>query len=144
MWIEGRLFRIWRNMKQRCNNPNCKEFKYYGARDIKVCDEWNGYRNFEAWAVANGYQENFTLDRINNSRGYAPDNCRWVSHREQQNNKTNNHYIAYRGRTQSMRMWCEELGLSVAAIEHRINRQRWTAERAFDTPVRHYTKEGVE
>lgn len=74
-----RLYRIWANIKQRCNNPGCPDYKYYGAKGVKMCKEWElSYETFRDWALANGYREDLTIDRINNSKGYYPDNCRWI------------------------------------------------------------------
>jgi hypothetical protein len=83
----------WSHMKQRCFNPNCKEYEHYGGRGITVCDEWkNSVAEFAKWAYENGYEKNLTLDRIDNNGNYEPNNCRWVSMEVQENNKRNNRY----------------------------------------------------
>lgn len=82
-----RLYRIWEGMRARCNNPNKDGFKYYGGRGIKVCPEWDSYEIFEEWAYSHGYREYLTIDRINNDKGYSPDNCRWATWKEQAANK---------------------------------------------------------
>ena len=74
-----RLYRIWNNMLQRCKNPNIPEYKWYGKRNIFVCQDWENYIAFKDWAMANGYKNNLTIDRINNDDGYYPDNCRWIT-----------------------------------------------------------------
>lgn len=85
-----RLYNIWVGMNRRCNNPRVKEFKYYGARGIKVCDLWcRHYENFRDWALDNGYNDDLTIDRIDVNGDYRPDNCRWVTNAEQQRNKRN-------------------------------------------------------
>ena len=79
-----RIYRIWKNMKKRCYNQNNKDFKYYGARGIKVCDPWrNNFGEFHRWAIKNGYNDNLSLDRIDNDGNYEPENCRWTTMKEQ-------------------------------------------------------------
>lgn len=91
----SRLHIVWRSMNQRCYNPNKKSYPRYGGRGITVCDEWrNDFQAFYEWAIANGYDENAdryqcTIDRIDNDKGYSPDNCRWVDMKVQNNNKSN-------------------------------------------------------
>ncbi len=85
-----RLYNIYKGMKQRCYNPNNKDYKDYGARGVKVCDEWigeNGFINFSKWAMTHGYSDDLTIDRINVDRGYFPDNCRWADYFTQANNR---------------------------------------------------------
>ena len=83
-----RLVGIYHGIKQRCYNANRSNFKYYGGRGITMCNEWrNSSQAFYDWAMANGYQENLTIDRINNDGDYEPQNCRWVSIKEQATNK---------------------------------------------------------
>lgn len=84
------LYSRWSDMKQRCYNKKNCNYKYYGARGIKVCDEWlgeNGFKNFEKWALQNGYKKELSLDKIDNSGNYSPQNCRWVTQRIQNINK---------------------------------------------------------
>lgn len=83
-----RLNRIWKNMKTRCYNPNSNNYKYWGARGITICDEWrDSFEKFMKWALANGYQDNLTIDRINVNGNYEPQNCRWVTMTVQNNNR---------------------------------------------------------
>jgi hypothetical protein len=75
-------------MKQRCFNPNHKNFKDYGGRGINICEEWSkDVQTFYNWSVANGYKEGLTIDRIDNDKGYSPDNCRWVTMKVQRKNQ---------------------------------------------------------
>jgi len=75
-----RIYRIWCHILSRCLNPKHKKYRYYGGRGIKVCPEWrNDYLAFKHWALANGYKENLTIDRINNDGNYGPNNCQWLT-----------------------------------------------------------------
>ena len=80
------LYERWSSLKKRCRNKNDADYKYYGARGITVCDEWNSFLNFKEWALANGYHSHLSIDRINNNEGYMPENCRWVTHAVQMSN----------------------------------------------------------
>ena len=83
-----RLYKIWENMLFRCYHANCKAYKYYGERGIAVCEEWrNSYETFRDWALSNGYRDDLTIDRIDNDKGYCPENCHWATWAEQAKNK---------------------------------------------------------
>lgn len=131
----SRLFNIWRLMKQRCTNLNCKAYKNYGGRGIVVCDSWfNSFSNFCEWAINNGYADNLTIDRFNNDGNYEPDNCRWVNMKTQNNNRRNNHRITYKGKTQTIQMWADELGFNRSVLNDRITKLNWSIEDAMETP----------
>ena len=87
-----RLHNIWRNMLTRCNNQNNKDYKYYGAKGVCVCNEWRSFINFRCWALANGYAMHLTIDRVENAKGYQPDNCRWATMAQQNANKCKRYY----------------------------------------------------
>lgn len=136
-----RLYQAYLNMKARCYYKGGREYQNYGGRGIGVCKEWlgeNGAKNFIDWAYSNGYSDDLTLDRIDVNKGYSPDNCRWITNKEQQSNRRDNHLITYNGRTQTISQWAEELGMSSKSFEKRI--RVWKdIKRAIETPVQKTT-----
>lgn len=84
-----RLYRIWKAIKNRCNNPNCNDYKkWYGGRGISICHEWDcNFTSFKEWAMSHGYQEDLSIDRIDVNGNYNPENCKWSTSKEQANNK---------------------------------------------------------
>ena len=145
-----RLFNIWNGMKERCYNQNNYHYKYYGARGIKICDEWlgeNGLINFYNWAMSNGYTDKLTIDRINVNGDYEPNNCRWETMLKQANNKRNTCYIEYNGVKKSIPEWSRETGLAVSCIKARVEKLGWSAEKALTTPstvITHYYEHNGE
>ena len=117
-----RLYHIHQGMKQRCGNPSHSSYKDYGAKGVKVCDEWKNFEKFYAWAMANGYTESMTIDRIDNSHGYSPDNCRWVSAFDQASNKKNNHNVTWNGETHTLAEWSRITGIRSELLRYRLRR----------------------
>ncbi|MEN6312767.1 MAG: hypothetical protein ABFD25_00810 [Clostridiaceae bacterium] len=104
-------------MKNRCYNPKAKRFNRYGGRGISVCDEWlHRSKEFICWARANGYNDNLQLDRIDNDKGYSPDNCRWVTVRENSRNRRSNKQMTIDGITTCAADWSITLGISQFTI----------------------------
>lgn len=119
----SRLYFIWQNMKDRCTNQNNKNYKNYGGRGIEVCDDWlKSFDSFSLWAKETGYKDNLTIDRINVNGNYEPNNCRWLTKREQQSNKTNNVKLTYDNETHNITEWANILGISRNNIYQRIKR----------------------
>lgn len=135
-----RLYRVWAGIIQRCENPNHERYKSYGGRGITVCAEWRqSYRVFEKWANEHGYDVNAkshqcTLDRIDNDKGYSPDNCRFVDNRTQCNNKRSNKNITIDDITHSIQEWSRIVGIPDYVIRDRINKLHWNPVEAVTTP----------
>lgn len=117
-----RLYQTWRSMKDRCYNPNNKWYKDYGGRGIYVCEEWrNDVKAFYDWAIANGYRDDLTIDRINVDGNYEPSNCRWADKKTQSNNRRACRFITAFGQTKTMKEWAEFVGISYNSLRWRLN-----------------------
>jgi len=129
------LYTVWINMKNRCYDPKSEKYPSYGKRGIRMCEEWiQDPRIFIKWAEQNGYEKGLEIDRINNDGNYTPLNCRFVTGKENCNNKSNNHRITYKNETHSMTEWGRILSISRCAIKNRI-KYGWSTEEIFETPV---------
>ena len=99
-----RIYRTWTNLRQRCSNSNRPDYKYYGGKGARVCDEWNDWKNgflcFYDWAMANGYKDGLTIDRVDSSKGYCPSNCEWITHDE---NRRKAHYDKWNRQISALR-----------------------------------------
>lgn len=127
-----RLYNIWTKMRDRCDDKNNKN---YGGRGILVCKEWNeSFESFRDWAIANGYREDLTIDRIDNNKGYSPDNCRWTGVKEQARNRRSNRVITFNGETHILVEWAEITGLPRSTLYNRIVKYSWPIERALTEP----------
>lgn len=110
--------RIWKTMKSRCLNPNFPAYQYYGARGITVCERWQKYPNF--LADMGECPEGLSLDRIDNSKGYEPSNCRWADRRTQSLNVRRIRMITFRGETLCIQDWSRRLGIPRPTIDRRL------------------------
>lgn len=128
------LYRAYHDMKDRCTKPKKSNYKYYGGKGIKVCEEWaNSYLTFYEWAMSHGYKQGLQIDRIDNQKDYCPENCRWATKLEQENNKTTNIRIEYKGETHTMTEWARIVGLTKSCLGTRL-RKGWAVEKALTTP----------
>ncbi len=115
-----RLYKAWANMKQRCTNPNRHDYKHYGGRGIAICREWLTFQPFKDWAVAAGYAKGLTVERIDNERGYSPDNCELVTIADQQRNQRKTVKITHNGETLCINQWARRLGIHHETLRQRI------------------------
>ena len=131
-----KIYKAYIHMKERCYSKNDKRYSDYGGRGITVCDEWlHSFQAFYDWSMANGYADDLTIDRIDVNGNYEPGNCRWVTQKEQQNNRRNNHCLTYNGETKTLSQWSEITGIQSLTILNRL-RLGWSIEKALFHPVR--------
>lgn len=110
-------------MKSRCYTATDGDYSGYGARGIRVCSAWlSSFDAFRDWALANGYTDELTIDRVDVNGPYSPENCRWVTAKEQSRNRRNTLCITYNGVTKSASEWAEQLGVSLWVIHSRYRR----------------------
>lgn len=134
-----RLHNIWLSMRERCNRPNHPYYDSYGGRGITICEEWNDFRKFHEWAANNGYSDSLQIDRIDFNGNYEPSNCRWVTVKEQQNNKRTNRFVIYHGKKYTLTQLAEKTGIKKTTLKERLN-NGWSIEDAVNRPVRLRTK----
>lgn len=145
--LNHKIYHIRQSMVQRCYYPKNNRYHMYGERGIKVCDEWlgsSGLVNFYNWAMANGYDENAprgqcTIDRIDVNGDYCPENCRWATMKEQQNNRTNNRIISYGDKLYTISELSDELKIPYKTLAYRIN-HGWS-EKDLGLPINKNKKE---
>lgn len=137
----SRLHIIWVSMRQRCYNPQNRAYGRYGRRGITVCDDWkDNFLSFYNWAISNGYAPGLSIDRIDNDRGYSPENCRWATSSEQARNRRSDHLITFQGKTRTMVEWAEEMKIPLKTLSLRIVRYNWPIWRALTEPL--HTEKG--
>lgn len=142
-----KIYKCWKSMIDRCYNENNSSYHNYGGRGIGVCKEWldgkTGLINFWDWSINNGFDKHLSIDRIDNNKGYAPDNCRWTTMKVQSMNKRNNHNITFQRQTKCMTAWGEDTGLTANCLSARLNHYKWPIEKALTSPSRKHPKQGV-
>lgn len=119
----NKIYGVWHGMKSRCYNPNNKRYLGYGGRGILICDEWlNAYEAFYNWAINNGYSDGLTIDRIDNDKGYSPDNCRWATDSEQNRNRRNTVIVEIDGEHKTLVSCVSEYGIKYHTLWERYKR----------------------
>lgn len=121
--IGNAIYDTWNRMMHRCYDVRHHKYPRYGARGIKICDEWkNNYDNFYKWSLDNNFQLGLSIDRIDNNGDYEPSNCRWATRKQQMRNTSRNRYITYKGETHSLAEWCEILNVKYRTASTRLYR----------------------
>lgn len=127
-----RLFRIWRNMQQRCYNEKKTYYKNYGGKGIKLCPEWNkDFVAFRDWALTHGYDDTLTIDRIDVNSDYCPANCRWIPLKEQGRNKHNTLFVMYNGGKTRLIELCRQFGVPYATAWKKLKKRGIPIEQIF-------------
>lgn len=132
-----RLYGIWKKVRQRCNSSDNPAYHNYGGRGIYMTSEWNDFENFYEWAMANGYQDDLSVDRIDNDGPYSPENCRWATRLEQANNTRSNIRLEWNGVTYSS--FCalsRAVGIPQSTLRNRLFKLGWTMEEACKREAR--------
>lgn len=131
-----RVYRIYHHMKERCYSPKDKRFSDYGGRGIAICREWkDSFESFYSWAMDNGYQDDLSIDRIDNDGNYEPSNCRWVTSIEQGRNKRTTRNLTLNGETKALSGWAEQYGIPPGRLWGRL-RAGWKLEDALTKPIK--------
>jgi hypothetical protein len=126
-----RVYRIWRLVIARCTQKSNSSYARYGAAGITICDRWrHSFENFYA-DMGEPPTDQHSLDRKDNNKDYSPENCRWATRLEQQNNRKVNRRFTFEGRSQTVAEWCRELGLNDSTVRSRINDRDWSIGKAL-------------
>ena len=125
-----RLYREWAGIIQRCENELNTSYDRYGAIGISVCEEWHKFEPFAEWALANGYSDELTIDRIDSTGNYEPSNCRWVGNLEQANNKRTNVSVEVLGEVHTIAEWARIYGMKYHTLYDRVQKG-WSENELF-------------
>lgn len=124
----SRIYHIWQGMIDRTTNSNNPKFHLYGGKGIQVCDAWRKFENF--YNDMGDAPAFLSIDRIDGTKGYYKDNCRWANSKQQANNKSSNRMITYDGKTQTLSSWAAEINILPNTLVYRLKRG-WEISRAL-------------
>lgn len=136
----SRLKQVWYDMKRRCYVKRAKNYKWYGAKGITVCEAWHVWEEFEKWALENGYDSKLTIDRLDGTKGYSPDNCRWATSTQQKETTVvPPHSIMIEGKKYLLSAACEKVGIAYGTVAqfHYRYRPKYTIQEVFDSYVKY-------
>jgi len=134
-----KIYKVWRRLRQRCNNPKESRYHRYGGRGIKVCERWEKFENF--YEDMGDVPDGRTIDRIDNDGDYEPSNCRWATSKEQARNRVSNRLMTYKGETKILTEWAEIFGISSHTLRGRVVELGWSDEEALTRPVGKYKRD---
>lgn len=126
------LYSVWASMKSRATSPNSKRTKDYFGRGISICDEWLDYVSFKKWALENGYRSGLSIDRIDNNRGYSPENCRWATTFQQSINKRTTKMIMFQNKEIPRAEFCRRFQLKYRRVAHLQDYKNLTGDEILD------------
>ena len=130
-------YKIWKGIRKRCFNKNCKSYQDYGGRGITIDPKWSEFLVFYK-EMGPKPSETYTIERIDNNGNYCKDNCRWATQAEQTTNTRRNHFLTFNGETKHLSAWARTIGLSEDCLERRLNKLNWSIEKALETPCREW------
>jgi len=134
----SREFISWSSMRRRCYSETDPGYRNYGARGITVCEQWrNDFSQF--YKDMGPRPKGHSLDRIDNNKGYSPENCRWATGKVQGNNTRTNRPLTYNGKTQTVTQWANQLGMDPPTLFRRLGKYQWSVEKSIETPVKYRT-----
>lgn len=135
---KSKIYYVWLSMRERCNNKKHKSYKNYGAKGIKVCEDWNNsFMSFYNFSISNGYKEGLTIDRIDSNLGYYPDNCRFITVSEQNRNYSRNHLITYKNETLCLSDMADKYNVNRATVLFRLKNGK-TLDEVFSNKDNRY------
>lgn len=129
-----RLYTIWKNMRQRCNNPRSASYVNYGARGISICEEWNNYENFRKWALENGYSDKLSIERKDFNGNYCPENCCWADNYIQSNNRRINVKYYVDGELLTVPQISRKYNISKSVVRSRLE-NKWSMKDTLEIPI---------
>lgn len=133
--MNEKIFSRFRHMISRCYNPKDKSYDNYGGRGIEMCDEWRtNYQAFENWALSHGFREDLSIDRIDNDGNYEPNNCRFVTLKENNQNRRSSKFYTINGETKNLQQWCDYYGIKRGTVITRLE-HNWSIEKALTQPL---------
>ena len=135
---KSQLYHCWYSLKQRCTNPKCCSYKYYGAKGVSYDVKWETFDKFleDMLPTYPGYSHLMSIDRIDSTKNYNKENCQWMPLSEQNKKHSNTVKITYKDKTMNIAEWEKVLGFKKGTLQARIRKNGWSIEKSIETPIR--------